>query len=131
MKKILLSLFVLIVTASSINAQSSMIASENTTEQKKPHELTKITLLKLVSDLSIDNSQAGKCYSIFENYFTARANVVDGLNTTEVAEKEAQGALNEIISKRDIQLETIFTTQQFTKWKQIAPAFMKVVLETK
>lgn len=132
MKKLMLSLFVLLLTAGSINAQSAMVVGAGAnTEQKKPHELTKITLLKLQSDLSITNPQGGKLYPVFLEYFTARANASEGLSTSEVEAKETQGSFTEIANKRDSQLETIFTAQQLTKWKQTSAEFLKVVYATK
>ena len=128
MKKLLLSVFVLVLAIGSINAQSMDAA---TMQQKKPHELTKLALLKLQSSLGIDNNQSAKCYSVFENYFKAKASIAETLLPTEVAEKEAQGGFNEIANKRDEQLQSVFSEKQFKKWKEISSEFMMAITLSK
>ena len=63
-KKILTTLFAVLLSTTLLMAQTSA---------KKPHELTKLILLKMQSEISLTNEQGGNAYQVLESYFTAKA----------------------------------------------------------
>jgi hypothetical protein len=119
MKKIVLSLLVIILACGAVNAQ---------TTQKKPNELSKLILLKLQSEIGIDNNTTGKLYPVFESYFKDKAAITEtaagGENSTD---PQVINALSELATKRDTNIKPFLNTVQYTKWQAKATALLQSI----
>jgi periplasmic protein CpxP/Spy len=119
-KQFLLSLLAIVVITTTIKAQEAVKpASPQGMEQKQPNEKTKETLLKLQTELGISNDQAGKAYSVFEEFYIAQQKFRDEMRVVDGGtDKEKMKAnRDELTTKRDEQLKLIFTEAQMKKWK--------------
>jgi hypothetical protein len=131
MKKILLAFVLLSSIGFSANAQMAIAQTSDNVQEKKPNELTKLTLLKLQNDFSLSHDKLGNSYAIFEKYFTAKAAITNGLSASDIAQKQAQGGFLEIETARDKALELIYSQTELEKWKQVSTSFLKTIYASK
>lgn len=94
-------------------------------QQKTPAERTKETILKLQTDLSINNDQSAKANPVFLDYYTNMQQAMDEMRASGSFDREAMKAARDKQSAiRDKRLTEIFTADQLTKWKTVVEPSM-------
>lgn len=119
-KYLLLSLVSIVIGFSSVVAQSV---------QKKPNELAKVALLKLQTELNLDNNTAAKAYETFETYYKSKAVLTVSMPQSEIIQKDNMGGFDALNEKRNDAIKTLVSTTQYTKWLQIAKTFTQSIVE--
>lgn len=119
-KYILLSVLSMIIGLGSVVAQSA---------QKKPNELAKIAVLKLQTEVNIDNANIAKAYEAFENYYKSKAVLTVDMPQSEIIQKDNMGGYDALHEKRNETLKTLLSSTQYTKWIQIAKTFTQSIVE--
>ena len=95
-------------------------------QQKTPSERTKETLLKLQTDLSINNEQSAKAQPVFLDFYTQQQQAMDDMRASGSFDREAMKATRERLAAiRDKHLTEIFTADQMTKWKTVVEPSMR------
>jgi hypothetical protein len=107
-KSILLALFAITITSTTLKAQQVVAAP---VQQQAPNALSKLAVLKLAS-VGFPNDLLGTAYPIFSEYYT---------NLQAYAAGEAAA----LAIKRDEKLKLIFTEAQMATWKNtVEPALL-------
>jgi hypothetical protein len=119
-KYFLLSVLAMIIGLGSVQAQA---------EQKKPNELAKVALLKLQTEVIVDNNNLGKVYEAFETYYKNKAVLTVGMPQSEIIQKDNMGGFDEINEKRNEAIKPLLVQAQYTKWTQIAKTFTQSIVE--
>lgn len=99
------------------------------TEQKKPNELAKIAVLKLQTEVTLENNGFSKAYEVFETYYKNKAVLTVNMPQAEITQKDNMGGFDTINEKRNDALKVLFSTTQYTKWIQIAKTFTQTIVE--
>jgi hypothetical protein len=119
-KYFLLSVLSLIIGLTSVQAQAT---------QKMPNELAKVALLKLQTEVTIDNNNIGKIYEAFETYYKSKATLTVGMPQSEIIQKDNMGGFDAINEKRNEAIKAVLVQAQYVKWTQIAKTFTQSIVE--
>jgi hypothetical protein len=119
-KYFLLSILSMLIGFGSVVAQSA---------QKKPNELAKVALLKLQTEVTVDNNNLGKVYDAFETYYKSKAALTVGMPQSEIIQKDNMGGFDAINEKRNEAIKAVLVQAQYVKWTQIAKTFTQSIVE--
>jgi hypothetical protein len=98
--------FILIATTS-IFAQAP--------QRRTVAERVKMTVDKITDALKLDQAQVEKTSSVFTDFYTAQSKMFQDARTS--GERPDRSAIQKLTDDRDAKLKTIFTEDQYTKFK--------------
>ena len=108
MKRKITMLFALILIATTgIYAQGM--------QRRTVPERVKATMDKITTPLNLDASQASRTDSVFTDYYTAQMKVFQDAQAS--GNRPDRSAFQKLMQDRDAKLQTIFTADQYTKFK--------------
>lgn len=108
MKRKLTMLFALILIATTgIYAQGM--------QRRTVPERVKATMDKITTPLNLDASQASRTDSVFTDYYTAQMKMFQDAQAS--GNRPDRSAFQKLMQDRDAKLQTIFTADQYTKFK--------------
>jgi hypothetical protein len=108
MKRKITMLFALILIATTgIYAQGM--------QRRTVPERVKATMDKITTPLNLDASQAGRTDSVFTDYYTAQMKMFQDAQAS--GNRPDRSAFQKLMQDRDAKLQTIFTADQYTKFK--------------
>ncbi|MGN6540980.1 MAG: hypothetical protein ACTHKY_09260 [Ginsengibacter sp.] len=108
MKRKITMLFALILIATTgIYAQGM--------QRRTVPERVKATMDKITTPLNLDASQASRTDSVFTDYYTAQMKMFQDAQAS--GNRPDRSAFQKLMQDRDAKLQTIFTADQYTKFK--------------
>lgn len=108
MKRKITMLFALILIATTgIFAQGM--------QRRTVPERVKATMDKITTPLNLDASQASRTDSVFTDYYTAQMKMFQDAQAS--GNRPDRSAFQKLMQDRDAKLQTIFTGDQYTKFK--------------
>lgn len=108
MKRKMSMLFALILIATTgIYAQGM--------QRRTVPERVKATMDKITTPLNLDASQASRTDSVFTDYYTAQMKMFQDAQAS--GNRPDRSAFQKLMQDRDARLQTIFTADQYTKFK--------------
>jgi periplasmic protein CpxP/Spy len=108
MKRKISMLFALILIATTgIYAQGM--------QRRTVPERVKATMDKITTPLNLDASQASRTDSVFTDYYTAQMKMFQDAQAS--GNRPDRSAFQKLMQDRDARLQTIFTADQYTKFK--------------
>jgi len=108
MKRKITMLFALILIATTgIFAQGM--------QRRTVPERVKATMDKITTPLNLDASQASRTDSVFTDYYTAQMKMFQDAQAS--GNRPDRSAYQKLMQDRDAKLQTIFTADQYTKFK--------------
>ncbi len=108
MKRKITMLFALILIATTgIYAQGM--------QRRTVPERVKATMDKITTPLNLDASQASRTDSVFTDYYTAQMKMFQDAQAS--GNRPDRAAFQKLMQDRDAKLQTIFTADQYTKFK--------------
>ena len=108
MKRKITMLFALILIATTgIYAQGM--------QRRTVPERVKATMEKITTPLNLDASQASRTDSVFTDYYTAQMKMFQDAQAS--GNRPDRSAFQKLMQDRDAKLQTIFTADQYTKFK--------------
>lgn len=108
MKRKISMLFALIIIATTgIYAQGM--------QRRTVPERVKATMDKITTPLNLDASQASRTDSVFTDYYTAQMKMFQDAQAS--GNRPDRSAFQKLMQDRDAKLQTIFTADQYTKFK--------------
>ena len=78
-------------------------------------ERVKATMDKITTPLNLDASQASRTDSVFTDYYTAQMKMFQDAQAS--GNRPDRSAFQKLMQDRDAKLQTIFTADQYTKFK--------------
>ncbi|HEU5366545.1 MAG TPA: hypothetical protein VFU62_13490 [Hanamia sp.] len=108
MKRKITMLFALILMATTgIYAQGM--------QRRSVPERVKATMDKITTPLNLDASQASRTDSVFTDYYNAQMKMFQDARAS--GNRPDRSAFEKLMQDRDAKLQTIFTADQYTKFK--------------
>jgi periplasmic protein CpxP/Spy len=108
MKRKITMLFALILIATTgIYAQGM--------QRRSVPERVKATMDKITTPLNLDASQASRTDSVFTDFYTAQMKMFQDAQAS--GNRPDRSAYQKLMQDRDAKLQTIFTADQYTKFK--------------
>ncbi|HSV12357.1 MAG TPA: hypothetical protein VLI68_16380 [Hanamia sp.] len=108
MKRKIIMLFALILIATTgIYAQGM--------QRRSVPERVKATMDKITTPLNLDASQASRTDSVFTDFYTAQMKMFQDAQAS--GNRPDRSAYQKLMQDRDAKLQTIFTADQYTKFK--------------
>ncbi len=108
MKRKITMLFALILIATTgIYAQGM--------QRRSVPERVKATMDKITAPLNLDASQASRTDSVFTDFYTAQTKMFQDAQAS--GNRPDRSAYQKLMQDRDAKLQTIFTADQYTKFK--------------
>lgn len=108
MKRKIIMLFALILIATTgIYAQGM--------QRRSVPERVKATMDKITTPLNLDASQASRTDSVFTDYYTSQMKMFQDAQAS--GNRPDRSAFQKLMQDRDAKLQTIFTADQYTKFK--------------
>lgn len=121
MKKTIFLMLAIVVTGLSVSAQGG---GGGGFQRRTPEERTKMVMDKL-ADFKLDKAKADQTDSVFINFYRAQEKMMQDMMAgggQPDRDKMREGR-QKLMGDRDDKLKTIFTADQFKKWKdEIEPS---------
>jgi len=108
MKRKITMLFALILIATTGMYAQGM-------QRRTVPERVKATMEKITTPLNLDASQASRTDSVFTDYYTAQMKMFQDAQAS--GNRPDRSAFQKLMQDRDAKLQTIFTADQYTKFK--------------
>ena len=108
MKRKITMLFALILIATTGMYAQGM-------QRRTVPERVKATMDKITTPLNLDASQASRTDSVFTDYYTAQMKMFQDAQAS--GNRPDRSAFQKLMQDRDAKLQTIFTADQYTKFK--------------
>jgi len=123
MKKTIFLLLAIVVTVVSVNAQGG----GGGFQRRTPEERTKMVMDKL-ADFKLDKDKSDQTDSAFVNFYRAQQKVMQDIMAGggQPDREKMMAETKKLADERDTKLKTIFTADQFKKWKdEIEPSMRR------
>ncbi|HEY4148040.1 MAG TPA: hypothetical protein VGM41_03890 [Chitinophagaceae bacterium] len=112
MKKTIFMLLAIVVTGLSVSAQGGGM-------RRTPEERTKMVMDKF-ADWKLDKATSDQVDSTFTNFYRAQQKMMQDMRASGgTPDRDKMMADNKkLADERDVKLKTLFTADQFKKWKE-------------
>lgn len=97
-------------------------------QRRSVPERVKATMDKITGPLNLDASQASRTDSVFTDYYTAQMKMFQ--DARESGNRPDRSSFEKLVQDRDNRLKDIFTSDQFTKFKNEVEQTLRMQRQT-